>query len=433
MSFSFLKFNNNLFRLQNRLFKTVFVADPKKSLFLQKLILRSNFARFLAIREVTESSYYKKLSGIDGKFSLTLNERFQLNEFLKVNYNNWYFQNIKNISFVKENNKISYYKLPTIADRVWQQLITFIISPSHEACFHPNNLGPRESISIYSSQKVILLNINRHSFGYQKRILFINLKDIFLNFHYRPLLSKILAPRGIKIGIFRSFKMGFTPSFEKTCCFLSYLFANIIISEIDKIHSSIRFGYDVLFFLKPLDNEKFIINKLYLVLDSLKLSLRNLLTFRFFYVFEGFNFLGWHFSLNQDLDSFSTPSFYSYQLLLKRIKPIINNSNYGANIKVSKISPLVKKWKIYNKYSIMTSYFLSLSKVQKNSFIIFNKESSQDFYSVKRLINSCFNSFSINNEKQESDYSLYYNHIFFRYDISTKFIYSFCICCGIKE
>jgi hypothetical protein len=97
------KFNNNLFRFQNRLFKIAFLHDVKKSLIFQKLILSSSSSRFLAIYEVTQKSIFKKVAGVDNKIFLTLSEKFQLNEFLKINYNNWYFQNIKNISFVQKN------------------------------------------------------------------------------------------------------------------------------------------------------------------------------------------------------------------------------------------------------------------------------------------------------------------------------------------
>lgn len=66
---------NLLFKLQKRLFKSVYVSDKKKYLILQKLILQSNCARLLAIREVTQLSLDKKIPGVDGKLRV-FNFRF---------------------------------------------------------------------------------------------------------------------------------------------------------------------------------------------------------------------------------------------------------------------------------------------------------------------------------------------------------------------
>jgi RNA-directed DNA polymerase len=48
------KFPKNLFRLQRRVYKAVQVGDKRKARSLQKLILKSQSARLLAIRQVTQ-------------------------------------------------------------------------------------------------------------------------------------------------------------------------------------------------------------------------------------------------------------------------------------------------------------------------------------------------------------------------------------------
>ena len=48
------KFQVDLFRLQKRVWKAVRAGDKQKARSLQKLILRSHAARFLAIRQVTQ-------------------------------------------------------------------------------------------------------------------------------------------------------------------------------------------------------------------------------------------------------------------------------------------------------------------------------------------------------------------------------------------
>jgi hypothetical protein len=48
------QFRRNLLRLQKRVYKAVRAGDMRKAKSLQKLILKSQAARFLAIRQVTQ-------------------------------------------------------------------------------------------------------------------------------------------------------------------------------------------------------------------------------------------------------------------------------------------------------------------------------------------------------------------------------------------
>lgn len=88
------KFQKDLFRLQRRVYKAVQVADKRKARSLQKLILKSQAARLLAIRQVTQLNAGKKTAGIDGKATLSFKERFALNELIAQNYSNWKHQGL---------------------------------------------------------------------------------------------------------------------------------------------------------------------------------------------------------------------------------------------------------------------------------------------------------------------------------------------------
>lgn len=116
------QFRKNLFRLQSRVFKAVRAGNKRKALSLQKLILKSLAARFLAIRQVTQLNAGKKTAGIDNKKSLTSKERFELEETLKASYNNWEHQGLREIPIQKKDGTLRMLKIPTIADRCWQCL-----------------------------------------------------------------------------------------------------------------------------------------------------------------------------------------------------------------------------------------------------------------------------------------------------------------------
>jgi retron-type reverse transcriptase len=64
------QFRRNLFRLQKRVFKAVREGDQRKARSLQKLILKSTSAKYLAVRQVTQLNAGKKTAGVDGKASL---------------------------------------------------------------------------------------------------------------------------------------------------------------------------------------------------------------------------------------------------------------------------------------------------------------------------------------------------------------------------
>ena len=108
------KFRRDLFNLQQRVFKAVQAGNKRKTRFLQKLILKSKAARFLAIRQVTQLNAGKKTAGIDGKKSLTFEERFELSELLKACGNNWVHQGLREIPIPKKDGSIRMLKVPTV-------------------------------------------------------------------------------------------------------------------------------------------------------------------------------------------------------------------------------------------------------------------------------------------------------------------------------
>ena len=61
---------------------------------------------------------------------------------------------------------------------------------------------------------------------------------------------------------------------------------------------------------------------------------------------DGFDFLGWHFYVQKNNGKFrSTPSTDNFKAFRAKVKHIVNNSNYGASTKVSKLAPVVRGWR----------------------------------------------------------------------------------------
>ncbi len=102
------------FRLQKRVWKVVRAGDQAKARSLQKLILKSQAARFLAIRQVTQLNAGKKTAGIDGKLALTFKERFSLEEQLRLKAKNWRHQGLREIPIPKKDGTTRMLKVPTM-------------------------------------------------------------------------------------------------------------------------------------------------------------------------------------------------------------------------------------------------------------------------------------------------------------------------------
>ncbi len=166
------QFRCNLFRLQRRVFKAIQVGNKRQAKSLQKLILKSTAARLLAIRQVTQLNAGKKTAGVDGKASLSFEERFALSEELKQSVNTWKHQKLREIPIPKKDGKTRILKVPTIADRAWQCLVKYALEP---ACAlqlsRAGSYGFRTGRSAHDAQKILFNNLRSCCNGIEKRVI----------------------------------------------------------------------------------------------------------------------------------------------------------------------------------------------------------------------------------------------------------------------
>ncbi len=209
------KFRRNLFRLQKRVFKAVQVGDKRKARSLQKLILKSTSARFLAIRQVSQLNAGKKTAGIDGKKSISFEERFKLEELLKMNSGNWKHQGLREIPIPKKDGTNRILKIPTIADRAWQCLAKYALESAHEATFHARSYGFRTGRSAHDAQQYIFNNLSSQAHGTEKRVMELDIEKCFDRINHSAIMDELIAPKGLKLGIFRCLKAGVNPEFPE--------------------------------------------------------------------------------------------------------------------------------------------------------------------------------------------------------------------------
>ncbi len=417
------KFRRNLFRLQKRVYKAVLVGDKRKARSLQKLILKSTSARFLAIRQVSQLNAGKKTAGIDGKKSLSFEERFNLEELLKMNSGNWKHQGLREIPIPKKDGTTRMLKIPTIADRTWQCLAKYALEPAHEATFHARSYGFRTGRSAHDAQKYIFTSLNAQCNGIEKRVIELDIEKCFDRINHSAIMDELIAPKGLKLGIFRCLKAGIKPEFPEQGTpqggVVSPLLANIALNGIESIHRyhskkdrritpktsakhitepSIRYADDMVIILRPEDDATEILERISEFLRKRGMNVSQKKT-KVTAATDGFDFLGWHFKVQSNGKFRSIPSVDNFKAFRKKVKHIVNNSNYGATTKAERLAPVVRGWRNYHKFCKMDGSRNSLYPIRKRAYTVFNKEAKQNRYSSKKLLDKAFPAVSYSENK----------------------------------
>ena len=403
-SIPWTSFRRNLFRLQKRVFKAVRAGNKRKARSLQKLILRSRAARFLAIRQVTQLNNGKRTAGIDGKTALTFKERFNLELLLKHGTSNWYHSRLREIPIPKKNGFTRILKVPTIADRAWQCLAKYALEPAHEATFHAQSYGFRTGRSAHDAQRLLYNKLNSSCNGINKRILEIDIEKCFDRINHNAIMDKLIAPRELKQGIFRCLKAGTNPEFPEQGTpqggVVSPLLANIALNGIEEltsykstsgyyVQSAIRYADDMVIILRPQDDADLALRKVREFLGQKGMNVSEAKT-KLTASTDGFEFLGWRFYVQQNGKFRSTPSADNFKAFRKKVKKIVKCSNYGAKVKAKKLAPIVRGWRQYHKYCKLNGSRFRLYHLQHRTFKVFNKEKKQDRYSSKKLLDKAF-------------------------------------------
>jgi 5-methylcytosine-specific restriction endonuclease McrA len=217
-------------------------------------------------------------------------------------------------------------------------------------------------------------------------------------------MDNLIAPAGLKLGIFRCLKAGTNIGFPDQGTpqggVVSPLLANIALNGIESLHKSkdkwgsitepsIRYADDMVIILKPEDDAEAILNRISEFLAERGMKVSESKT-KVTATTEGFNFLGWHFKVQKNGKFRSIPSTDNFKAFRKKVKIIVNNSNYGATVKAEKLAPVVRGWRQYHKYCKMDGSRNSLWFIRHRAFKVFNKETKKDKDSVTKLIEKSF-------------------------------------------
>jgi len=373
-------------------YKAIRAGNQRKARQLQKLILRSRAARFLAIRQIIQLNSGKKTAGVDGKTALRFKERFGLELLLKHCSQNWFHNRLRQIPIPKKNG-ITINRVPTIADRAWQCLAKYALEPAHEATFHPRSYGFRSGRSAHDAQQLLFSNLGSFANGINKKILEINIEKCFDRINHNAIMDNLIAPRELKQGIFRCLKAGSNPGFPEQeipqSGVLSPLLANIVLNGIEDIHYCIRYADKMVYILNSDEDADKILAEVKKFLGDRGMKVSEAKT-KLTTSTDGFDFLGWRFYVQKNGKFRSIPSADNFKAFRKKVKKIVNCSNYGAKVKAQKLAPVVREWRQYHKYCKLDGSKFSLWYLNHRTYKVFNQEKNQDRYSTEKLVKQAF-------------------------------------------
>ncbi len=388
------KLKRNLFRLQKRIFKAVREGDLARARKLQKLLLSSYSARMMAIRQVTQLNTGKKTAGVDGKTALTFHERMELEKLLKSGYKSWKHQGLREIPIPKKDGSKRILKIPTIADRAWQTLVKYALESAHEATFHGRSYGFRPGRGTHDCQKMLFNNLRSQSNGKTKTILELDIEKCFDRISHKVILDKVIAPRYVKKLLNTCLKAGVNPEFPEQGTpqggTVSPLLANIALNGVEELGHCIRYADDMVFILKPKESVSELLSRVEEFLKERGLNVSKKKT-KVTATTDGFDFLGWHFVVQKNNGKFrSFPSVENFREFREKVKHIVNNSNYGAEVKAKKLSAVVRGWRNYHKYCKMEGSRYSLWFMSNRAYKVFLKQKTINRSKVDVLINQAF-------------------------------------------
>lgn len=199
------KVQRKVFKLQKKIFQAVRSGNKVKSKKLQKLLLKSHYAKLLAVRKVTQDNQGRKTAGIDGIKALRSNQRINLvNE---LNVKSYRAKALRRIWIPKPGrDEKRPLGIPVIKDRAMQALVKSALEPYWEAQFEGTSYGFRPGRSAHDAIGRIYVTINQTIGG--RYVLDADISKCFDKINHDYLLSKVDCPHNMKHLIKRWLKCG---------------------------------------------------------------------------------------------------------------------------------------------------------------------------------------------------------------------------------
>jgi len=184
------KLEKHCYRIQKRIYRASQRGNTRAVHKLQKLLTKSEAARLVAVRRVTQDNQGKKTAGVDGIKSVKPQARFVMaSEIHPTCWKHQVSQPVRRVWIPKPGkpNEQRPLGIPPMIERCKQALAKMALEPEWEAKFEPNSYGFRPGRSCHDAREAIF-NIIRSK---PKFVFDADIKGAFDNICQEKLLTKL--------------------------------------------------------------------------------------------------------------------------------------------------------------------------------------------------------------------------------------------------
>jgi len=203
--FNWFDVNRYVEKLQQRIYRAESLGDKRKVRELQRLLMHSKAALLLSIRRITQINKGKKTAGVDGFTVLTDGERIKLYRQM-VNYQiSCHYPKPSYRTYIKKKNgKLRPLSIPTIKDRIYQNIAKMALEPQWEVRFEPTSYGFRPKRGCHDAIERIFKSCapgkKRWIFEGDFKGCFDNLRHDYIMEQIKDFPEKAVTERWLKAG-----------------------------------------------------------------------------------------------------------------------------------------------------------------------------------------------------------------------------------------